>query len=185
MSIVGSTGTVTIVTIIPFVVIAITNINGLELHRMHDVISLSYESIEDFINVHILDQYRMEQQKSDERLTRDNLMTSCNAILYKILQYLDLESLESFAYAIDESLFLDLTKSFDLYRKVNPWTHMRNQDPLLLYRGYNTYDVRKSVKLNRRCMCKYCLDAICCFTCWYKHCLCKYRNDTTICVNCL
>ena len=90
----------------------------------------------------------MEQEKNDERLTPDNLMTSCNSILYKILQYLDLESLKSFACAIDVSLFSDLTKSFDLYRKVNPWTHMRNQDPLVSYRGYKLYEVRKSFKLN-------------------------------------
>jgi len=126
----------------------------------------------------------MEQQKTNEQLNIDNLMTSSNLILYKILQYLDLDSLRSFTRAIDVSLFIDLTKSFDLYRKVNPWTHMRNQDPLLLYRGYKAYDVRKSVKLNGRCICKYCLDAVCCLTCWYKRCLCKYRNDSTKCVNC-
>ena len=70
-----------------------------------------------------------------ESLSVNNLIESDNSILHKILQYLDFDSLQAFSQAVNTSLRAALDKSFDLHRKLNPWTHNKKfkQPPLKLY----------------------------------------------------
>ena len=110
-----------------------------------------------------------------ETLSAENLMTSDNPILYRILQFLDFFSLEAYSLAIvDTKLWHLLNISFDLDRKLRPWTHntSKKQHPLKLYWKYDTYDIEDSLWDNQTCKCKYCSEVICCTHDWYGECVC-------------
>ena len=111
-----------------------------------------------------------------ERLSIENLIKSDNPILHNILQYLDLETLQSFSEAINTNLRSNLDITFDLYRKLNPWRHNKIQPPLKVYKGKKPYEINRSIRIYSRCLCKYCLDSFCCLDCFYRNCRC--RNST-------
>ena len=103
-----------------------------------------------------------------EALTIKNLMKTDNQILHRILQLLDFYSLESFSLAIaDTYLWNSLNISFDLERKLKPWTHNKCQDPLRSYWMYKSFDINHSNLIYDICRCKYCLKFICCKIHWY------------------
>ena len=117
-------------------------------------------------------------------LSIENLMKTENPILYRILQYLDYESLESFSLAITNTyLWNSLNISFDLERKLKPWEHHKRQSPLRLYWGYQSYDINYSNLRFDRCRCKYCLVLICCVYCWYDWC-CYFCDYYSVCSYC-
>jgi hypothetical protein len=121
-----------------------------------------------------------------EPLSVNNLIETDNTILDKILQYLDFDSLKAFSQAINASLRAALDESFDLHRKLNPWTHNYKkvkQPPLKLYWGFQPFDINRSNKIYGRCICKYCIDVICCMQCWYSKCVCRYSK--AMCIYCL
>ena len=120
-----------------------------------------------------------------EPLSINNLIESDNSILHQILQYLDFDSLQAFSQAVNASLRAALDTSFDLRRKLNPWTHNNKKviPPLKLYSGFQSFDIDHSNKTYGRCVCKYCLDVICCMHCWYSKCICRYSK--AVCVYCL
>ena len=94
-----------------------------------------------------------------ELLSVDNLMKSDNPILHRILQLLDLRSLEAYSSAINTYLWNSLNRSFDLYRKLKPFSHFNErQPPLRLYWKYKSYSIADSHRDNKRCKCRYCLD---------------------------
>ena len=116
-----------------------------------------------------------------ETLSAENIMTSDNPILYRILQFLDFFSLEAYSLAIvDTKLWHLLNISFDLGRKLTPWTHntSKRQHPLQLYWRYDTYNIECSHWDNQTCKCRYCSEVICCTHDWYGECIC---DETCTC----
>ena len=89
-----------------------------------------------------------------------------------ILQLLDFSSLEAYSLAIDTYLCNSLNISFDLNRKLKPWTHNVRQLPLKSCWKYESYNITDSHLDNQICKCRYCLDVICCTHDWYNRCVC-------------
>ena len=85
-----------------------------------------------------------------DELSASNLMNGSHPILYRILQYLHLEVLKSFSEATDKELGTILDEVFDLYRKVNPWTHNKTQSFLKLYIRNERFDIERPNRIYNR-----------------------------------